>query len=421
MSGLRLCFFTTFYPPFNFGGDGIVVERLARALVARGCEVTVVHDRDAYQALRPAHSADPMPTAPPPALRVIALHSRLGRVSLLLTHQLGRPVVHARRIRRILGENDYDAIAFHNVSLLGGPGLLGFAGDTPAIYMAHEHWLVCPTHTLWRHNRELCTGRQCVRCSLRYRRLPQLWRWSGAVSRHARGVDTFVAMSDFSRRKHREFGFDRPMEVLPCFLPAATSPPDAAADTSPHPRPYFLYVGRLERLKGVDDLLTAFAHYAGADLLVAGDGDHSEDLRRQAAGNPRVVFLGRVEQAPLGRYYRHAIALLVPSRCYETFGVITLEAFGQRTPVIARRLGPLPEIVESAGELFDTEGELLAAMERLQSDPARRRALGEAGFDACQTVYAEQVVVPRFIDLVHQAIDRRRRRGTMPASDGSAT
>ena len=98
----------------------------------------------------------------------------------------------------------------------------------------------------------------------------------------------------------------------------------------------------------------------------------------------------------------------MPSVCYETFGVITLEAFQHRTPVIARRLGPLPDIVNGAGggELFDTCDELVSALERLQSDPARRRALGEAGFRAYETHYSENVVVPRFLELVGRAVDR---------------
>ena len=49
MRPLRFCSLTTFYPPYNFGGDGIDVQRTARALVDRGHEVTVVHDIDAYQ------------------------------------------------------------------------------------------------------------------------------------------------------------------------------------------------------------------------------------------------------------------------------------------------------------------------------------------------------------------------------------
>ncbi len=51
MTGLRFCFLTTFYPPHNFGGDGIGVQRLARGLVKAGHRVTVVHDVDAYNLL----------------------------------------------------------------------------------------------------------------------------------------------------------------------------------------------------------------------------------------------------------------------------------------------------------------------------------------------------------------------------------
>jgi hypothetical protein len=56
MAGLRFCSLTTFYPPFNFGGDGIDVQRTARALDARGHHVTVILDVDAYQWLSSHHN-----------------------------------------------------------------------------------------------------------------------------------------------------------------------------------------------------------------------------------------------------------------------------------------------------------------------------------------------------------------------------
>ena len=49
-------------------------------------------------------------------------------------------------------------------------------------------------------------------------------------------------------------------------------------------------------------------------------------LRRLAGENPRVVFAGRVSDGALASYYRHAEALIVPSVCYETFGIILIEA-----------------------------------------------------------------------------------------------
>lgn len=402
---------TTFYPPYHFGGDAIGIQRLARGLARSGHDVTVVHDVDAYHAL---HPGEPTPSAPEPeGVHVIPLRSGVGMLSPLLTQQAGRPVMNGRRIARLLADGNFDVVNFHNISLLGGPALLAYGGDAVKIYMAHEHWLVCPTHVLWRHQRELCTGRECLRCTLRHGRPPQLWRYTGLLQRQLGNVDAFVAMSEFSRAKHREFGFPTEMEVLPYFLP--DSEPSAPADAhhgSPHARPYFLYVGRLERIKGLDDVIPALDSYQDADLLIAGDGEHAPVLRELARGNDRIRFLGRLSPEELRAYYEHAIALIVPSVCYETFGIVLIESFRQGTPVIARRLGPFVEIVEQsgAGMLFASTDELTVAMHSIQSDPALRARLAAAGPRALRERWSENVVVPQYLDIVRRAADRRGAR-----------
>lgn len=407
MSGLRFCFLTTFYPPYNFGGDGIGIQRLARGLVRAGHRVTVVHDVDAYTTLKPTPAL--APPADLPGLDVVQLRSGVGALSTLVTQQLGRPVFNGRKIARLLRDGEFDVINFHNISLVGGPGLLKY-GQALKVYMAHEHYLVCPTHVLWRHARELCTGRQCVRCQVAYRRPPQFWRSTGYLERELRHVDVFIAMSEFSREKHREFGFPREMEVLPYFLPDTSQPlVPAGTEERPHERPYFLFVGRLERIKGVQDVLPAFTGTGEADLLIAGDGEYGPALQAQAAGMWRVRFLGRLTSDELARFYRHAIALIVPSLCFETFGIILLEAFRQSTPVIARRLGPFPEIIERSGggELFSTRDELVAAMRRLASDVGHRNVLATAGHRAFQEHWREEIVVPGYLGLVRDAAQRK--------------
>jgi glycosyltransferase involved in cell wall biosynthesis len=399
LSGLRFAMVTTFYPPYSFGGDGIGILRLSRALVRRGHQVTVIYDAGAYGML-----AGRLPSLKPfdDGVELVTLRSRLGTLSCLLTQQTGRPVVHGTRIARVLDEGQFDVINFHNVSLVGGPGVLR-AGRAVKLYMAHDHWLVCPTHALWRHGREVCTGRECLRCVARYRRPPQLWRYTGYLQRELRHVDAFIAPSEFSRAKHREFGFPRDMEVVPYFVPDA-DPAPANAGAPPHDRPYFLFVGRLEKIKGLDDVIPVFRDYSDADLLIAGDGTYGETLRRLAADVPRVKFVGWVAPEELGCYYAHAVALIVPSVCFETFGIVIIEAFRHGTPVVARRIGSFPEIVERAGgELFWTPDELLAAMRRLQAEPGRRERLGHAAFEAVGRHWSERAVVPQYLDVVRRA------------------
>lgn len=405
MSGLRFAFLTTFYPPYNFGGDGIGIQRLARGLARAGHHVTVIHDADAWRVLH--RGPDPAPLEEPAGIELVTLGSRAPMVSTLLTQQTGRPVVQGKRIAGLLEDGGFDIINFHNISLIGGPGLLSY-GEGLKLYMAHEHWLVCPTHVLWRHRRERCTGRQCFRCSLHYRRPPQAWRFTGYLERELRHVDTFIAMSEFSREKHREFGFPREMEVLPYFLPDPEAGGAGIPGPTPHDRPYFLFVGRLEKIKGLDDVIPLFRDYLDADLLIAGDGEYAGELRALAGDNPRVIFLGRVTPEELRRYYQHAVALLVPSVCFETFGIILIEAFRQGTPVIARRLGPFPEIVTEAegGELFANTDELRAAMKRLQHDPAYRKARAESGYQAYVDHYSETAVVPQYLEIVRRTAIR---------------
>ncbi len=415
MSSLRFAMVSTFSPPYHFGGDAVFLRRLSHALARRGHTVDVIHDVDAFTLLH--RGSRPAPLEEPPGVTIHPLESRLGAFACLATHQTGSPVVHGRRIRRLLDDGAYDVIHFHNISLIGGPGVLAH-GAGIKLYTAHEHWLVCPTHVLWRHGRELCTERQCLRCVLRHRRPPQLWRATGLLARQARHVDVFFSPSAWSAAKHRELSFARELEVMPYFLPDPDGGDECGEDLDDdaHPRPYFLFVGRLEKIKGLQDVLPHFGDDAPADLLVVGSGTYEDALRRQAgavhaaaSGPPRVRFLGHRTPAQLRRPYRDALAVVVPSVCYETFGIVLLEAFRDHTPVIARDLGPFPEVVRASGGglLFSTAGELAAALRRLAGDAGLRARLGADGHRALLDRWIERVVLRRYFDRIRRVAEHK--------------
>ncbi len=405
----RVLLLTTFYPPYSVGGDAVDMQSCAQALARRGCQVTVVHDEDALRAIgaRP-HGV----SRPHPGVEVVGLRSGLGRLGLLLAHQTGRPVVHGRRLRRLCGERRFDTVIFGNVSLVGGPGVFDLCPEAVRAYIATEHWLICPTHVLWRYDGRPCDERRCLRCTLHHRRPPQLWRHAGVLARAARHIDVFIARSEFSRGRHREYGFTAPMEVVPPFV---ASPPAAPAAAAPHPRPYFLFVGRIELLKGLADLLPLFHQDRGVDLVVAGTGTAEGRLREASAGTPHVRWLGFVPREDLSVWLHHALALVVPSTTYETFGIVAIEALSHGTPVVARRRGPLPEIVaRGGGVLFDSASDLDGALRMLAADQARRLALADEARQAFRAHWSEEAVMPRFIDCIARA--RARRSGT--AGDG---
>ena len=82
-------------------------------------------------------------------------------------------------------------------------------------------------------------------------------------------------------------------------------------------------------------------------------------------GNQHQVLGSAISEA-LGNLYYHAVACILPSITYETFGMIIIEAFARMTPVIVRDLGAFPEVIHDSGGgfIYRTDEELLTAMNR---------------------------------------------------------
>lgn len=403
---MRFCMMTTYYPPHNLGGDGIFVRSLANELAQRGHEVDIIHCLDAYSL-----TGRGKPTTiyqDHPNVTVHGLKSPFGMFSPLATQQTGVPFFKLRAIEKIL-KKGFDVIHYHNVSLVGGPGVFQY-GNGIKLYTTHECWLICPTHVMFKFKRSPCTRKTCLLCSLVYRRPPQLWRYFGLLERAARHVDAFLAPSRFVQDLHYKMGFKGSFTHLPNFVPEVSFAPLP----SPKGKPYFLFVGRLEKLKGLQTILPLFKRYDKARLRVVGTGIYEPHLRRLAGICANVEFLGYVDDFKrLQNLYRGAVALIVPSIGYEIFPLVILEAFRQQRPVIVRNLGGMPEIIEESdgGFVYDNEKELVAAMDRLIDDPSLVQQLGSRGYNAYRRHWTTEAHIDRYLALIQQIA--RSRRQTM--------
>lgn len=400
---LNFLHLTTFYPPYSFGGDAMYLYRLCHALGDAGHHIDVVHCLDAYHLLHPAEPE--IKFTPHPNVHTHGLRSGYKWLSPLLTQQTGYPWLKLGRIRQLLERRRYDVIHFHNISLLGPQIMTVSPGHEHAIklYTTHEHWLVCPTHVLWKFNERPCEGPDCLRCTFQARRPPQLWRYTGTLTRTSKHVDQFVSPSRFTARMHAERGFAKPVGHLPYFTDRADRDWQHPGPR-PQEKPYFLFVGRLEAIKGLQTLIALWDQVPECDLLVAGTGTYLDELRAQAAGNPRIKFLGPQSQQALGALYVHALACLVPSLTYETFGIIIIEAFARKTPVVARELGALTEVVQDAngGFVYRDDTELLSALRQLQASPALRTELGENGYRAFECWWTKEAHLKLYFNLMRQ-------------------
>lgn len=179
-------------------------------------------------------------------------------------------------------------------------------------------------------------------------------------------------------------------------------------------RPYVLFVGRITRQKGVPHLLRAVRHIdpAAQVVLCAGAPDTPEidrefrdlyeELSRVRAGVHWIPqMLPRPEVIQL---LTHAAAFVCPS-VYEPLGIVNLEAMACGTPVVASRVGGIPEVVEDGrtGLLVplddDFEAGLARALDAVVGDPETARRMGEAGRERAVGEFGWDAVARRTVRL----------------------
>ena len=172
-----------------------------------------------------------------------------------------------------------------------------------------------------------------------------------------------------------------------------------------------LFVGRLNKQKGIETLLHAVSRLARPiHLDVVGDGDDRDALQELARAlgiADRVHWHGALPQPRLVDFYRGATALIVPS-VGEGLGLVAVEAQLCETPVIAFDSGGLPDIVQHdrTGILVGTidAAALAAAITSLLDRPDRGAALGAAGRLHALATFAPESVAKRYTDVYKSAI-----------------
>ena len=101
--------------------------------------------------------------------------------------------------------------------------------------------------------------------------------------------------------------------------------------------------------------------------------------------------------------------MIVSSICYEVFGIIIIESFAMKTPVIAHNLGALPEVIEQSngGFVYSNEDELVGAMKRLASDPDLRTEYGNNGYQAYLKYWTEDSHIEQYFRFMETFREER--------------
>jgi glycosyltransferase involved in cell wall biosynthesis len=374
---MHICFNALDYPSAGGGGGvGNQVRMLARGLVEAGCRVSVI--ALAQKGLPVFSEDDGIRVHRVPCGNLHWHLSRLplhGRLLTLPVREIERSWALWRRLRAVHKTQTIDVVEGTETGML-----LTSLGMSKIPFLCRLHG---EPYTFVKHTPGLTLTAGLRLCrALQRAALRRARRLVSPSRAHAQEI-----AGELGRRRPR-------IEVVPNMLaPEMVEAADAAPGVAGEPirGRIVLYVGRLERNKGVATLLAAargvLDRIPDAHLVLAGgrhpnlSADELEGMLRLIPHRSRVHVLGHVPWTDLFPWYRRAAVSVLASH-YETFGLAALEPMAFGVPVVAAAAGGLPEIVEdeTSGLLIPPgdEAALVQSVARLLTDDALRRRLGEA-------------------------------------------
>lgn len=287
-------------------------------------------------------------------------------------------------VRRIIKEQKVNIVHVHNTLSLVSPSVYyaARACRVPVVQTIHNFRLLCPGATFCRDG-HICED--CIDKGLSHAvkygcyRKSRLQTFACAVSLKFHrmvgiyGKIYYICLTEFNRKKL--LLLNRPgrkglIDSKKVFVKPNFTFETPSNISKKQPGEYYLFIGRIEEIKGLDILLGAFERMPEQRLVIAGTGPQLKEYKKRAGSN--VTFMGYLDKQQLSECLSKAKAVIVPSQCYETFGMIIVEAYAAHKPVIAGDIGNISGIVDenSTGLKFeyDSEDALITAVKRFEKE-----------------------------------------------------
>lgn len=324
-----------------------------------------------------------------------------------------------RLATQVVREEKPDVVHLHNMYHQISPSVLLplRRNGVPTVMTMHDYKVVCPVYTLFRGGRpcEACSGGRFYRC-LWYRCCRRSFAKSllstGEMYLHQRllhayqHVSLYLAPSLFLARQVRAMGFRGSVRYLPNAVDAEALSPSPEADGQG-----VVFFGRLTEDKGVATLLEALRQVR-VPCTIVGEGPYEGALRQRAAALSleNVRFLGRLPFPAALEEVRRASAVVVPSLWYENAPRSVLEAFALAKPVLASRIGGLPEMVRDGetGLTFEpgNSADMARAIRALMGNPEQAARMGRTARRLVETTYSKERHVGKLLRVYQQVMGR---------------
>ncbi len=284
-----------------------------------------------------------------------------------------------REVRKIIEEEKIDIVHVHNTLPLISPSVYyaTFSKKVPIIQTVHNFRLLCPAATFVK-NGEICE--ECVDKGIMYAVKNRCYRESFVQTlivtlmlkiHRMFGVYkkiNYIALTDFNREKLKNLVNDyEKIYVKPNFMKKNEGYAERNIGD------YFLFLGRLDELKGIHTLIDAWG-VLDEKLIVIGDGPERDCIERivKEKKMKNISLKGFIEREEALEYLKRSKALIVPSEWYEGLPMTIIEAFSCGVPVIGSRIGNIEAVIEDKynGLLFDfkDKNKLIEVVKNFESE-----------------------------------------------------
>jgi glycosyltransferase involved in cell wall biosynthesis len=325
-----------------------------------------------------------------------------------------------RQMAHALATQKPDIVQVQNLYPFLSPSILEACQDAgvPVVMRCPNYRLFCPSGNSLSHGQvcDRCFSGKEYWCVLRnceddyFKSLGYALRNAAArISRRILdNVNVFIVLSDFQKQRFIERGIpDHRIAILPNMVqPCANGHPEGQSQL-------ITFVGRASPEKGIEDFVAAARALPDLPFAVAGATDRMPHL--MAASPKNLQWLGFLRQDEINSLYNRSRLVVLPSRCFEGFPNSVAQAMAARKPVVASRLGGIPEIVEDGktGLLFESGNvkDLVEKIQRLSCDDRLCRQLGSAGHAKANVQYSPELVYRRLMGIYAQAKQLREEVG----------
>ncbi|MBI4139473.1 glycosyltransferase family 4 protein [Candidatus Woesearchaeota archaeon] len=182
----------------------------------------------------------------------------------------------------------------------------------------------------------------------------------------------------------------------------------------PKNAPILLYAGRIEKEKGIQNIITLLQFIPDAHAIIIGRGAYEKEaknLAKELNAESRTHFVPWTENSKLGAYYSKASIVLMPGRFYESLGRMLLEACAHGVSVIGTRIGGIPDVIEDGNNGFLLEtfslGELLKKVKKILASSTIRKNMGAYGKRKIKKEFSEEKCFKDIINAYNKVLSKK--------------